>query len=46
MLSGVLSVLMIDGAAKNLTEGELPCFCYCIMCVILFLPAALSVVSL
>lgn len=40
MPSGVLSVLMMmmDGVTKNLTEGELACFCYCIVCVILFFP--------
>ena len=46
MPSGVLSVLMMmDGVTKNLTEGELSCFCYCIMCDTV-LSDALSVVSL
>ena len=47
MPSGVLSVLMMmmDGVTKNLIEGELACFCYCIVCDTV-LSDALSLVSL
>jgi len=46
MLLEVLEVLMTNGVARDLTKGELPCFCCCTKCVILFLPSALSMVFL